>query len=72
MFILSTHPDWTPAKRFWSMCGGITEAETLVEGWSEGRSDGEILYLYEVEVRPVMSYRVVNEVRGDVWDGAAL
>lgn len=72
MFILSTHPDWTPAKRFWSMCREIIEAEALVEEWSEGRSDGEILYLYEVEVRPVMSYRAVSEVKREEWDGTAL
>lgn len=70
MFIATRRPDWAPIMG--QVLGAretIEEMESWVATYMEEEPDGDRMYIYKVDVLPVMKYTVVHEIRGDAWDG---
>lgn len=69
MFVATRRIEWTPLTSVLHATDTIEQMESWIESFMEEKSDGDQMYVYQVDITPVMKYTVVHEIRGDAWDG---
>ena len=71
MFIASRREDWAFGMMVLGSAETIEEMGDWIADYILEEEGGSKVFVFKVDYAPVMQYTVIQEVRGDAWDGTA-